>query len=316
MNLHIIVKAFLRNPAAIVACSIIAALPACDGPSNQVPSMVSMLGESSLEEVSADAPSSEGAAKRWVEAQVHAALARHGTVKGDEWMSVYAGNERDSKGKSVYAERVVVIKGIVINCSPLELSDADKLNNFQWAFDIDIAATAFRYGDARSASLGEWSDGKGPLGIMILGESRSIPLRAQKQKGEAVAWNRWSLLGFSQVTTSQVDFFEQEFENFQQPNTDPANRAIVWRIRNVLRQDNAASAKVAGDGKPLAEVRERYVPMMLAIDLGGCPEEFSDAYRAHIQAWRDVDSAAIGTTWERVVEVARQHGSATFFRKF
>lgn len=61
-----------------------------------------------------------------------------------------------------------------------------------------------------------------------------------------------------------------------------------------------------GDDK----ARRQYVARLRNIPLDGCPSDFVDAYKAHIDAWEANDSDAISRTWDQVIFVAYDYGVA------
>jgi hypothetical protein len=62
----------------------------------------------------------------------------------------------------------------------------------------------------------------------------------------------------------------------------------VGAIRAVLAQDEALGAdrNHAPESQPISQAIRDYVAGLQGIDFGGCPEEFTRAFRRHIAAWQ------------------------------
>lgn len=86
-------------------------------------------------------------------------------------------------------------------------------------------------------------------------------------------------------------------------------------IREVLRYDNAISErknslKSLGDlvtGKYGDRVAD-YARNLKRVPLEGCPDDFQEAFRAHISAWEANNQSAVTSTWSDIVAIARLHG--------
>jgi hypothetical protein len=69
-------------------------------------------------------------------------------------------------------------------------------------------------------------------------------------------------------------------------------------IERVLQQDAALNAEIAEEAGLLdvawdqSGVVGRYVSGLRRIDLRGCPDDFQDAFRKHIEAWAAYESVA------------------------
>ena len=69
-------------------------------------------------------------------------------------------------------------------------------------------------------------------------------------------------------------------------------------IKKVLEADRSLHSSISAEAglKDVAwdqsGITSRYVQALRAIDLSGCPEDFRDAFKAHIQAWAGYEKVA------------------------
>lgn len=255
--------------------------------------------------------SSESFSSAWIEQRIRGALARHGFSEGDEWTSELRETTTGTDGKQIGNAQLITIKKIQIDCEEQELSEADKLNGWKRSVEVTLSAVAYRYGATSASTPTEWLDGSGPLQYLIV--------QAQQDKDGAVHWGRKhfiaAMTGFT-VYRDQDNVLDSVLQNFQSPETDREQLQARYRIIDAMRQDAAASRQAHASRTHSTQVKDVYVPLMEALDLGQCPEPFAAAYRAHIEAWRAADSTSIVSTWDRVEEEARRHGAGTLYLDF
>lgn len=227
-------------------------------------------------------PVSNRDAPDWVKAQVRSALERHGSFKGDEWSTVAVDLLRK--------ERLLVVRSIQINCEQIRLSEADILNHCQWSIHGYLSGKVSRIGYVDGSVMGEWVDGAPRL-------AKAGSFRVLQKKGEPV---RWGYLNGKDDCTDQTDFFDSVLYEFQHPKVGAEQRETVRQVQLALENDSRA----ANSATPPQN--------MAAIPLDNCPKEVARAYRAHVEAWKKADSAAIESTWTGVVRAGRQYGVGTF----
>ena len=248
-------------------------------------------------------PATVALAEGWAEDRVLNAISSRGTAWQDEWTSAYWAADAS-------LERLITIKGIRVSFEPMADTPTDAARSGEWKARISFSGMQHRYADLAADPLAaEWIAGAGPIGSAVVYLRRKRSGRVLWATGKAgsppVADNLYS--------PDERDVLATALQNFQHPDTPPERRIISRTIASVLQHDARTLSEVgAGVDKP-GSVNALYIRQIEAVDLSQCPENFAEAYRGHVEAWRKGEKSVIESTWAQVAEIANAYGVGTYY---
>ena len=247
-------------------------------------------------------PATGELARPWVEDRLRTAIQARGTVEGHAWISAYWAPDGDR-------ERYITVEELRPVFELIPVRGAGGSGSGEWKGRVTFHARRHRFADdLAGAGVSDWVEGAGPVAVM------EVYLR--RKKSGAVVWAT-SPAGSTPVEDRHFSPDEQDvvataLQNFQNPATPPDRRAAGRSILRVLREDTRILREVGGGVDKAVSVNARYVERAAAMDMTGCPPEFVDAYRIHLEAWRKGETALIESTWTPVAAIANQNGVGTF----
>ena len=247
-------------------------------------------------------PATAELAGPWVEDRLRTAIQARGTAEGHAWISAYWAPDGDR-------ERYITVEELRPVFEPIPAREEGSAVRGEWKGRVTFHALRHRFADDLvGAGISDWVDGAGPVAAM--------EVYVRRKKSGAVVWAT-SPAGSTPVEDRHFSPDEQDvvttaLQSFQNPATPADRRAVGRSILRVLREDARILREVGGGVDKAASVNARYVERAVAMDMTGCPPEFVDAYRIHVEAWRKGEKSLIESTWTPVAAIANRNGVGTF----